>query len=59
MNGFKKAGTIPGSVDPTCVEFMGPLMSDICDQDRYILSGVDIDIKLWPNRDEISINNVS
>ena len=30
------------------VEFVGPLMSDICNQDRLILPGVDIDIKLWP-----------
>ena len=34
------------------VEFVGPLMADICNQDRLILSGVDIDIKLWPTRDE-------
>ena len=52
---FKKVSTIAGSQDPTCVEFMGPLMSDICNQDRYILSGVDIDIKLWPNRDEFHL----
>ena len=26
------------------VEFVGPLMSDICNQDRLILPGVDIDI---------------
>ena len=30
------------------VEFVRPLMSDICNQDRLILPGVDIDIKLWP-----------
>ena len=52
---FKKVSTITGSTDPTCVEFMGPLMSDICNQDRYILNGVDIDIKLWPNRDEFCL----
>ena len=34
------------------VEFIGPLMADICNQDRLILPGVDIDIKLWPTRDE-------
>ena len=30
------------------VEFVGPLMADICNQDRLILPGVDTDIKLWP-----------
>ena len=39
----------------SCVEFMGPLMADICNQDRLILNGVDIDIKLWPNRDEFQL----
>ena len=34
------------------VEFVGPLMADICNQDQLILPGVDIDIKLWPTRDE-------
>ena len=53
---FKKVTTIPGNTtDPTCVEFMGPLMANICNQDRYILNGVDIDIKLWPNRDEFCL----
>ena len=53
---FKKVTTIPGNTtDPTCVEFMGPLMADICNQDRYILNGVDTDIKLWPNRDEFRL----
>ena len=37
------------------VEFVGPLMSDICNQDRLILPGVDIDIKLWPTRDEFRL----
>ena len=53
---FKKVTTILGNTtDPTCVEFMGPLVADICNQDRYILNGVDIDIKLWPNRDEFHL----
>ena len=38
--------------DFAVVEFVGPLMADICNQDRLILPGVDIDIKLWPTRDE-------
>ena len=29
------------------VEFVGPLLADVCNQDRLILPGVDIDIKLW------------
>ena len=37
------------------VEFMGPLMTDICNQDKLILPGVDIDIKLWPTRDEFRL----
>ena len=41
--------------DPTCVEFVGPLMADICNQERLILNGVNIDIKLWPNRDEFRL----
>ena len=36
-------------------EFMGPLMADICNQDRLILPGVDVDIKLWPTRDEFRL----
>ena len=36
-------------------EFMGPLMSDICNQDKLILPGVDVDIKLWPTRDEFRL----
>ena len=38
--------------DFVVVEFVGPLMADICNQDRLLLPGVDIDIKLWPTRDE-------
>ena len=37
------------------VEFIGPLMSDIFNQDQFILPGVDIDIKLWPTRDEFRL----
>jgi hypothetical protein len=37
--------------DPASVEFIGRLMADICDQDRLILNGVDIDIKLFQNKD--------
>ena len=38
--------------DFVTVEFVGPLMADICNQDRLILPGVDVDIKLWPTHDE-------
>ena len=41
--------------DFAVVEFVGPLMADICNQDRLILPGVDIDIKLWPTRDEFHL----
>ena len=32
------------------VEFAGPLLADICNQERLILNGVDIGIKLWPTK---------
>ena len=41
--------------DFAVVEFVGPLMADICNQDRLILPGVDIDIKLWPTHDEFCL----
>ena len=41
--------------DFAVVEFVGPLLADICNQDRLILPGVDIDIKLWPSRDEFRL----
>ena len=37
------------------VEFVGPLLADVCHQDHLILPGVDIDIKLWPTRDEFRL----
>lgn len=37
--------------DKTCVEFMGPFLADICNQDRVILNGVDVDITIFPTRD--------
>jgi len=33
------------------VELTGPLMADICQQNRLILNGVEIQIKLWPSKD--------
>ena len=33
----------------------GPLMVDICQQDRFILNGVEINIKLWPARDTFTL----
>jgi len=35
----------------TTVQLFGPLMADICQQNRLILNGVEIQIKLWPNKD--------
>ena len=32
-------------------ELIGPLMVDICQQDRLILNGVEIQVKLWPSKD--------
>lgn len=36
-------------------EFMGPLLSDVCNQGKAILNAVDVDIKLTPNKDEFRI----
>lgn len=36
-------------------EFIGPLMADLCYQDKLIINRVDIDIKFWPNRDEFRL----
>ena len=33
------------------VELIGPLMADICQQNRLILNGVEVQIKLWPSKD--------
>ena len=41
--------------DVNTVEFMGPLMADVCNQDRLILPSVDIDIKLYPTHDEFRL----
>ena len=32
-------------------ELFGPLMADICQQERLILNGVEIQIRLWPSKD--------
>ena len=40
---------------PSAVEFQAPFLADICNQERLILNGVDIEIKLWPNRDELRL----
>ena len=36
-------------------EFIGPLLADICNQGRLILDNVNIDINLWPTKDEFRI----
>ena len=41
--------------DVKTVEFMGPHLADICNQDRLILPSVDIDIKLWQTCDEFRL----
>lgn len=40
---------------PTCVEYMGPLMADICQQDRLILNGVNMDFKFIPQEDKFRL----
>ena len=41
--------------DPSMVEFTGPLLADICNQRKYILNLVDIDILLQPKSDEFRL----
>ena len=41
--------------DPSMVEFCGPLLADICNQRKYILNLVDIDILLQPKNDEFRL----
>lgn len=41
--------------DPNSVEFMGPLLADICQQDRLVINGVNIDLKLLPNKDSFRL----
>ena len=41
--------------DVNTIEFMCPLMADVCNQDRLILPSVDIDIKLYPTHDEFRL----
>ena len=36
-------------------EFTGPLLADICNQGRLILDNVDIDINLWPSKDQFHL----
>ena len=37
------------------VDLEGPLMADICQQDRFILNGVEMNIKLWPAKDAFTL----
>ena len=36
-------------------EFAGHLLADICNQGRLILDNVDVDINLWPSKDEFRL----
>ena len=33
----------------------GPLMADVCQLQKYLLSGVDVHIRLWPNKDAFAL----
>ncbi len=37
------------------VKLTGPIMADVCQQDRLILDGVEIQIKLWPSKDPFCV----
>ena len=37
------------------VQFAGPILADICNQNRLILNGVDINIKLYPTKDSFHL----
>lgn len=41
------------------VDLIGPLMADICQQDRLILNGVEIQIKLWPSKDAFRLETMN
>ena len=36
-------------------EFTGPLLAEVCNQGQLILDNVDIDINLWPSKDEFQL----
>ncbi|XP_062579536.1 uncharacterized protein F54H12.2-like [Saccostrea cucullata] len=33
------------------VDLEGPLYMDICQQDRYLINGIQVNVKLWPSRE--------
>ena len=37
------------------MQFAGPILADICNQNRLILNGVDISIKLYPTKDSFRL----
>lgn len=39
------------SEDSAFIDLEGPIHMDICQQDRFLINGVQVAIKLWPNRD--------
>ena len=41
--------------DSRAMDFEGPLMADICQQNRLILNGVEIRIRLWPAKDQFRL----
>lgn len=41
------------------VDMEGPLMTDICQQDRFIMNGVELNIKLWPAKDAFTLLTAS
>ena len=45
---YRRAGWFQNN---STAQFAGPLLADICNQNRLILNGVDINIKLWPTKD--------
>ncbi len=48
-NGFKKRHMLFDA--GATVDLSGPLMSDICSQQRALLNGLELQIKLWPAKD--------
>lgn len=37
------------------IDMEGPLHLDICQQDRFIMNGVDLGLRLWPSKDSFSL----
>ena len=49
---YRRSGWFRGN---KTAQFVGPLLADICNQNRLILNGVDINIRLWPTKNSFCL----